>query len=113
MRINKKGKIIKGRVIPKILEILQRQAEATVDLLEVFLSSYPGSYRKAWQGITSGPKPFNTDWAEWYVERQKFFSLLNQLKNQGFVEKTKNPNKKTIWSITKKGLEKLETDKNN
>lgn len=113
MRIAKTKRTIKGKVIPKILEMLQAQAETTMDLLDIFASNYVDSYQKIRRGLVDGPRQFNKDWTNWYIERQKFYSLLNQLKNQGFVEKSKNPNEKTIWNITKKGLEKLMIEKNN
>lgn len=93
--------------IPKILEILQRQAETTVTLFDIFFSSYNESYREARKSLNGQGEIFNKDWAQAYIERQKFYSLLNKLKNEGLIQKNKTRNKKTIWAITKKGLEKL------
>ena len=98
----------RGRFISKILEILQIQAEATIDLLDIFTSGYTEAYRKARKTMKYGPPQFKTDWASQYFQRQQFYSLLNQLKNQGLIEKKKGNDKKgSIWKITKKGLEKL------
>ena len=103
----------KGELIPKILEILQAQAEATVDLIDIMTSGYGESYRKVRRGMKYGPREFKTDWADTYRENQIFYSLLNQLKQQGFIEKKNNIAKKgSIWHITKKGREKLRASKN-
>ena len=102
----------KGELIPKILEILQAQAEATVDLIDIMTSGYGESYRKARRGMKYGPHEFKTDWADTYRKNQIFYSLLNQLKEQGFIEKKNNVAKKgSIWHITKKGTEKLHASK--
>lgn len=98
----------RNEIIPKILEILQAQAEATANLFNIFTSGYGESYRKMRQTINYGPPQFKTDWAFEYRQRQQFYSLLNKLKNQGLIEKKNVSNKKgSIWKITKKGLEKL------
>ncbi len=76
----------RNKIMPKILEILQVQAEATTKIRH----------------------------AANYGSRQQFYSLLNNLKNQGLIEKRKTGNKKdSIWKITKKGLEKLKLTKEN
>jgi len=101
--------IRKNEIIPKVLEILQSQAEATANLFDIFASGYGESYRKMRRTINYGPPQFKTDWAFEYRKRQQFYTLLNKLKNQGLVEKNKdNKNKKeSLWKITKRGLEKL------
>jgi len=102
----------RGGFISKILEILQIQAEATVDLLDIFTSGYTESYRKARKTMKYGPRQFKTDWSFEYLQRQQFYSLLNQLKNQGLIEKKKENDKNgSIWKITKKGLKKLNLTK--
>ena len=98
----------KGEVIPKILEALQVQAEATVNLLDIFTSGYGESYRKMRRTIKYGTPQFKTDWASLYRDRQNFYSLLNQLKNDGLVRKIENKSKRgSTWQITRKGLAKL------
>jgi DNA-binding PadR family transcriptional regulator len=96
----------KGDLMVKVLDILQKSAETTVDLIDIFTSSYYESYRKMRKSMLYGSPKFKTDWAEEYLKNQQFYSLLNKLKNQGFIKKEEK-NKKTIWSITQKGLEKL------
>ncbi len=96
-----------GEIIPKILEILQAQAETTVNLFDVFTSSYGESYRKMRRTIKYGAPNFKTDWAFEYNQQQKFYSVLNRLKNQGLIQKKNIAKKGTIWKITKNGLERL------
>jgi len=45
-------------------------------------------------------------------ERQKFHNLLYQLQKQGFIEKKKSEDKKTLWKLTSKGLERSKELKN-
>lgn len=99
----------KGELVPKILEILQAQAESTINLLDIAFSAGPGDlYRKGRRLMKYGPKRFKTDWASEYRQQQSFYSILNKLKNQGFIEKKTDKSKKgTIWEITRRGLEKL------
>ncbi len=87
-------------IIEKILEILQGGAEASVGIMDAMLS---GSYRK----LKVTGRPDFGDWAETFRDRQRFYSLLGYLKKQGLVE-AKKENKKSFWSITKKGRSKLE-----
>jgi hypothetical protein len=93
-------------IIEKILGLLQHQAEATVDIIDAMMSPRGESYRKLKRGIKYGPRHFKTDWAETYRDNQKFYSLMNYLKNQGLVENKKQGAKST-WKITAKGVEKL------
>jgi hypothetical protein len=99
---SKKEKInkIKISLIAKILEILQGGAETSLWLFDVMASSYHESYRK----LKRDPMDFKTDWADWYRERQKFYSSLNRLKRDGLVQK-----KEKLWEITKRGLQYLDT----
>lgn len=91
-------------VIEKILEILQAQAEATAEIFDVMTSGYGASYQKARRAIERGPRQFATRWAEAYRERQRFSSLLQYLKQQGFIEYEK---KYSVWKITVEGVKKL------
>ena len=50
------------------------------------------------------------DWQK--KERQKFYSLFYQLQKQGFVEKKKDENKKTLWKLTLAGMSRLKILKN-
>jgi len=91
------------KIIEKILEILQAQAETSATLLDIFTSDYSTSYRKARSGRFIR---FKTDWAESYRESQRFYSMLNHLKREGFIKKEKS-GKSSIWLITRHGLSKL------
>jgi len=97
----------RGEIIPKILEILQAGAETTADLFDIFTSGYGESYRKLRRSIKYGSPQFKNDWAFEYRQLQQFYSLLNQLKNHGFIEKKVDKKRKSVWKITKRGLEKL------
>jgi len=103
----KKDMLRGGEIIPKILEILQAQAETTVNLFDIFTSSYGESYRKMRRTIKYGAPNFKTNWASEYNQQQKFYSVLNRLKNQGLIQKKNGARKRTIWKITKNGLERL------
>lgn len=91
------------KIIERILELLQGQAEATATLIDVLTSDYAASYRKMRSGKTVH---FRTDWASAYHETQRFYSVLNRLKREGLVGK-KKAGRSSVWTITKSGLEKL------
>lgn len=95
-----------SKVIEKILEILQIQAEETVDLLDTIFSDRSTSYRKARRSIRRGAPEFKTAWADWYRERQAFYSLLNKLKREGLIKRERE-GKTSFWNITKLGKQKL------
>lgn len=92
--------------VETILEILQRGAEETVDLLDSFTGDKYTSYRKMRRSMLHGPRGFKADWADVYRRRQRFYSQLNRLKNDGLVVK-KERGRSSFWRITKKGLDKL------
>lgn len=95
-----------GKIVEKILETLQFQAETTVDLLAA-LFMYPSELRQDTKRfLRYGPRRFKHDWAEWYRQRQLFYSLLNQLKRDGLVLKKKK-GEKTLWKITGRGMMRL------
>lgn len=96
-----------SRVIEKILTVLQRQTEFTAGLLDAALAPKGKIfYRKQYRFSTYGPQRFKTEWAEWYRERQSFYSLLNQMKRDGLIEK-RGTGKNNPWSITVRGRDKL------
>lgn len=95
-------------LIEKILEVLQVQAELTVDLINSFSGGKHTSNQKMRRSIRYGPRPFKTDWPKWYKERQRFYSLLNYLKKEGLIEK-KQQGESSLWHVTKKGVEKLKS----
>jgi len=93
-------------VTEKILDYLQMQAESTVDLLSMFSLDRGRAMREARRSIVHGPRQFKVDWADLYRERQKFYSLLNQLKRQGLVSKRKQE-QNSQWRITAQGTKYL------
>lgn len=95
-----------GKVVEKILEILQMQAENAVDLFNTMTTDRSTSYRRARRSLLYGPPEFKTDWAEWYRKKQAFHSLLNKLKREGLIKKEVNK-RNSPWSITKQGARKL------
>jgi len=95
-----------SKIIEKILEILQAQAEAAVDLLDIVTSDYSTSYRKARRSLLRGPPQFQSDWADRYRQRQAFHALLNKLKREGFIVR-KEKKRNSLWSITTSGIRKL------
>ena len=98
----------RGEIVFKILEFLQGGTEATAGLLDIFTSDYHSSYRKMKRMIRHGPPPLKINWASDNQKSQQFYSLLNQLKNQGLVRKEKSEHKRgSLWRITGKGLAKL------
>jgi len=51
----------KGDLMIKVLDILQKSAETTVDLIDIFTSSYYESYRKMRRSMLYGSPKFKTD----------------------------------------------------
>ncbi len=87
----------KGHKIKNILSILERKILPTAEILDIFLSDYHSSYRKARRLLYKD------------IERQRFYALLTKLKSQNLIEK-QTPNgkeKNTLWKITEAGLKKL------
>ena len=85
------------------LTILAGSALFTLELLDE-LFNYNKSYKQArgmMYGAGYGSKKTYSD-----TELQRFYSLLNGLKHQGFIVK-KNKNKNSLWAITSSGLNKL------
>lgn len=95
----------KGVIVEKILDILESQVSATSALLDVATSGYGDSYRKL-RGIKSFKSPKEIAAEIKKRQLQQFYSILNQLKNQGFIQKKKQT-RLSFWKITQKGLKKL------
>ena len=93
-------------LVEKILEVLQGQAENTVDLIDIAMSDRSTSYRKARRSLLHGPPEFKTDWAYAYRQRRVFYATLNRLKKQGLVTGRKS-GRRSVWKITKRGLKRL------
>ncbi len=100
-----------------ILEILSSLGEFSIDFLDAIMSDQSTSYKKLRRMTVYGPfykelflKPERLTFEEYKnIERQKFYSLLNYLRKEGFVEKQKNKKgRNSFWKITLKGKKKLE-----
>ncbi|MDP3052533.1 MAG: hypothetical protein Q8N22_01090 [bacterium] len=86
-----------------VLEILRNLKWIATN---VVFNDYHTSYKNLRQYSHSGRSQSSKE------EHQKFHNLLYQLQKQGFVEKKKSEDKKTIWKLTSKGLERLKILKN-
>jgi len=94
---------MKGDLTIKILEALESAASVTGELLGVFLCDYQESYKRA-RGITYGRMYDKKSPAELKKERdKKFYNLMHRLQKDGLITK-----KKSSWTITKKGKQKLD-----
>lgn len=100
-----------GKVVEAILEKLQEGTELTADLLDIVLAGKSGYRHAAARSFRYGPRHFQHNWAEWYKERQTFYSLLNKLKREGLIVKKKK-NSQTAWHITARGIKKLKDSRN-
>jgi DNA-binding PadR family transcriptional regulator len=90
-----------GDLVFKVLNIIERSALVTADIIDVLTSGYEESYKKM-KGYRS--KTFNSSTSK---ENQKFYSILNYLQKQNLITKNKKESGLTAWLITKKGKEKL------
>lgn len=94
----------------KIIEILGKTAIGTVDLLDFIFSGAgrmsKNDFRELKQRINARHKDFDVGMVK-FEEKQKFYNLLYKLQKEGLVKKKKSISQKSIWEITKKGLEKL------
>ncbi len=103
-----------GRVpilMPAVLRILQSGVCTTAELFDVFFSTYGESYRKARQ-YAYGTKSLRSgrDWGDAYIEVQRFYKLLNYLKQQGLVGKEKKRGERHArWRITLAGRKRILT----
>ena len=94
---------MKGDLTIKILEALESAASVTGELLGVFLCDYQESYKRA-RGITYGRMYDKKSPAQLKKERdKKFYNLMHRLQKDGLITK-----KKSSWTITKKGKQKLD-----
>lgn len=97
---------MKETATEKILRMLQRQTEATTAILDVMLCSRDRSYKKLLATRFRQAPRFQEEWATIYRERQKIYSLLNHLRTQGLITKSKESGR-TIWSLNDKGKARL------
>lgn len=101
-------KKISGEIVKSILVGLATGAVITVELLDHFFSAYNRSYKTAHSSLYGTyfkkEKSLFDDFED--SELQKFYSVLNRLKRQGFIKK-KESKQGSLWNITKRGLERL------
>jgi len=92
----------------KILDILKEGVEDTAFIIDAMLSSRPESYRKFRNSFASKTlsQKEKDDKNKVFGEKQKLFITLNRLKKEGFIRGEKK-SRNTVWSITKKGIDKL------
>ncbi|MEK7566385.1 MAG: CRISPR-associated endonuclease Cas2 [Patescibacteria group bacterium] len=97
-----------------ILEATKKFGEFSIDLIDILLTNYHDSYKKAKRKIKYGPfykELFENSSKLSYEqykkkEQQRFYNLLGYLQKQGLVKRTKE-NNRSKWKITKKGEKKL------
>lgn len=92
-------------VIEAILDVLRGGAEASVALFELMASPSAGPRWKVVREMERRRR-FGAEKAAAFRDRQRFYSLLSYLKQQGLVE-SKKEGTQSLWKITKKGLQKL------
>jgi hypothetical protein len=99
-----------------ILEALKKTKRSTYILLNIFLGGF--NYKKFKRKVFyptlpefSKNKEAEIDLNLLKKEKHKFYSLLSQLKKQGFIEKEKKKNK-IYWKITTLGEKRFEKLKN-
>jgi len=98
----------------ELLNVLKKTGRTTAILLSMFLGEYHNSYRRIRKKLLYPTLP---DFSEYkkdasnidYKSRNKrrFYSVLNQLKKQGFISKGSH-GKETFWEITEKGIKHIE-----
>lgn len=93
-----------GDNIKTVLMILAGSAFLTLELLDEVFGGTKSVYKN--KARRKNSVFFNPEEDYKNTELQKFYSLLNRLKNQGFIKK-KQSEEGSLWNITKKGLEKL------
>ena len=104
------SKSMRGDFTIKILEALQEQALASVDLLDVFLSAGYGASAGRMEFLAEQKRAERevekTQGNQTKVEYQRYYDILYRLKKQGFVEETKTEKKLLFW-LSISGKEKL------
>ena len=98
-----------------ILEDTKKFGEFSMDLIDIFLTNYRDSYKKAKRKIEYGPfykELFENSSKLSYEqykkkEQQRFYNLLGHLQKQGLVKRIKESSH-SKWKITEKGEKKLD-----
>ncbi len=99
-----KNKKSYGDDIKKVLMILAGSALFTAEILEEVFGGTRSVVKNRERRRNSIFSSSGGNYED--AERQKFYSLLNRLRHQGFIKKKKSQSG-SLWNITKKGLEKL------
>lgn len=94
----------RGDNIKTVLMILAGSAFLTLELIDEVFGGTRSVYKNKKRRKDS--VFFNSEESYVDIERQRFYSLLNKLKNQGFIKK-KQSEDGSLWNITKRGFEKL------
>ena len=96
---------MKGDKTRIVLDALADMAQSAGELLDVFLTTYHESYRRARNlGRMRPPAPPSPQELQ-ATERRLFYNLLVRLNAQGFIEKTP----KKAWRLTERGIAKRHT----
>lgn len=103
MTNNKKEKKY-GEAMKTVLMVLAGSAFFTLELIDEVFGGTKSVYKNEKRRKDS--VFFNSEKSYTDTERQRFYSLLNKLKNQGFIKKKHSKNG-SLWNITKRGFEKL------
>lgn len=94
----------------QILEFLKKAERPTNVLLDIFIGGY--NYKELKRKALYPTLPdFKSSGLAVEKTKNNFYSLLSQLKKQGFIEK-KQKESGTFWKITSRGEKKLEKLKN-
>lgn len=93
-----------GDAMKTVLMVLAGSAFFTLELIDEVFGGTKSVYKNEKRRKDS--IFFNSEKSYTDTERQRFYSLLNKLKNQGFIKK-KQSKDGSLWNITKRGFEKL------
>lgn len=93
-----------GEAMKAVLTILAGSALFTFELIDEVFGGTRSVYKNEKRRKNS--IFFNSEENYEDVEFQRFYTLLNKLKNQGFIKK-KQSKDGSLWNITKRGFEKL------
>lgn len=93
-----------GEAMKTVLMVLAGSAFFTAELINEVFGGTKSVYKN--EKRRNNSIFFNSEENYEDAELQKFYTLLNKLKNQGFIKK-KQSKKGSLWNITKNGLTKL------
>lgn len=93
-----------GEAMKTVLMVLAGSAFLTFELLEEVFGGTKSVYKN--KKRRESFNFFNSEENYEDAELQRFYSLLNRLKNQGFIKKQESKHG-SLWNITKSGFRKL------